>query len=57
MAAAMILARGHPRLAQVAPYGQKTMGEPAADHLPDVLNTVKIEQRLGQAITPGYSVP
>ncbi len=36
--------------AQVAPYGEKTMGEPAQDHLPDVLNTVKIDQRLGQQL-------
>jgi protein SCO1/2 len=26
------------------------MGDPAQDHLPDVLNTVKIEQRLGQQL-------
>src|SRR5271156_2628948 len=37
-------------LAQVAPYGEKTMGDPAQDHLPDILNTVKIDQRLGQQL-------
>ncbi len=37
-------------LAQVAPYGEKSMGDPAQDHLPDILNTVKITQRLGQQL-------
>ena len=50
MAAAMLLPAAAPVLAQVAPYGEKTMGEPAQDHLPDVLNTVKIDQRLGQQL-------
>jgi protein SCO1/2 len=50
MAAAMILPAAAPVLAQVAPYGEKTMGDPAQDHLPDVLNTVKIDQRLGQQL-------
>jgi protein SCO1 len=50
MAAAMLLPAAPPVLAQVAPYGEKTMGDPAQDHLPDVLNTVKIEQRLGQQL-------
>jgi protein SCO1/2 len=50
-AAAMLLAASSvPGLAQVAPYGQKTMGEPAQDHLPDILNTVKIQQRLGEQL-------
>jgi protein SCO1 len=50
MAAAMLLPGAAPVLAQVAPYGEKTMGDPAQDHLPDVLNTVKIDQRLGQQL-------
>jgi protein SCO1/2 len=50
IAAAMLLPAATPVLAQVAPYGEKTMGDPAQDHLPDVLNTVKIEQRLGQQL-------
>jgi protein SCO1/2 len=50
MAAAMLLPAARPVLAQVAPYGEKTMGDPAQDHLPDVLNTVKIDQRLGQQL-------
>jgi protein SCO1 len=50
LAAAMLLTAANPVLAQVAPYGEKTMGDPAQDHLPDVLNTVKIEQRLGQQL-------
>jgi protein SCO1 len=50
MAAAMLLPAAVPVLAQVAPYGEKTMGDPAQDHLPDVLNTVKIDQRLGQQL-------
>jgi protein SCO1/2 len=50
MAAAMLLPAIAPVLAQVAPYGEKTMGDPAQDHLPDILNTVKIDQRLGQQL-------
>jgi protein SCO1/2 len=50
LAAAMLLPAAVPVLAQVAPYGEKTMGDPAQDHLPDVLNTVKIDQRLGQLL-------
>jgi protein SCO1 len=50
LAAAVLLAAAAPGLAQVAPYGEKSMGEPAQDHLPDVLNTVKIDQRLGQQL-------
>jgi protein SCO1 len=51
LAAAMLLAASSVSgLAQVAPYGQKTMGEPAQDRLPDILNTVKIQQRLGQQL-------
>jgi protein SCO1/2 len=50
LAAAMLLPAAAPVFAQVAPYGEKTMGDPAQDHLPDVLNTVKIDQRLGQQL-------
>ncbi len=50
LAAAMLLPGAVQVLAQVAPYGAKTMGDPAQDHLPDVLNTVKIDQRLGQQL-------
>ena len=50
LAAAMLLTSASPVLAQVAPYGEKTMGDPAQDHLPDILNTVKIDQRLGQQL-------
>jgi protein SCO1/2 len=50
LAVAMLLPVAAPVLAQVAPYGEKTMGDPAQDHLPDVLNTVKIDQRLGQQL-------
>jgi protein SCO1 len=50
LAAAMSLAATGPGFAQVAPYGEKSMGEPAQDHLPDILNTVKIDQRLGQQL-------
>jgi protein SCO1/2 len=50
LAAVMLLPAAVPVLAQVAPYGEKTMGDPAQDHLPDVLNTVKIDQRLGQQL-------
>jgi protein SCO1/2 len=50
LAAAMLLAGAGPAVAQVAPVGEKTMGDPAQDHLPDILNTVKIQQRLGQQL-------
>jgi protein SCO1/2 len=50
LAASLLLAAATPALAQVAPYGEKTMGDPAQDRLPDVLNTVKIEQRLGKPL-------
>jgi protein SCO1 len=50
LAAAMLLPAANSVLAQVAPYGEKTMGDPAQDHLPDILNTVKIDQRLGQQL-------
>jgi protein SCO1 len=50
LAAVMLLPAAVPVFAQVAPYGEKTMGDPAQDHLPDVLNTVKIDQRLGQQL-------
>ncbi len=48
LATAMLLAA--PLLAQVAPIGQKSMGDPAPDRLPDVLHAVKIDQRLGQQL-------
>jgi protein SCO1/2 len=50
LAAALLFTAATPLHAQVAPYGEKSMGEPAQDHLPDVLNTVKIDQRLGQQL-------
>jgi protein SCO1 len=50
LAAAALLAAAMPGLGQVAPYGEKTMGDPAQDHLPDILHTVKIDQRLGQQL-------
>jgi protein SCO1/2 len=50
LAAAILLVAAIPGLAQVTPYGEKTMGDPAQDHLPDILNTVKIQQRLGQQL-------
>jgi protein SCO1 len=36
--------------AQVSGYGDKQMGEPASDHLPSVLNNVRITQKLNQQI-------
>ena len=36
--------------AQVSPIGQKQMGEPADDKLPNILNGVKIEQHLNQQL-------
>jgi protein SCO1/2 len=53
LASALLLASAAPLLGQVAPYGEKTMGDPAEDHLPDILNTVKIDQRLGQQLPLG----
>jgi protein SCO1/2 len=50
LAASLLLAAATPALAQVAPYGEKSMGDPAQDRLPDILNTVKIEQRLGKPL-------
>jgi protein SCO1/2 len=50
LAAAMLLPAATSVLAQVAPYGEKSMGDPADDHLPDILKTVKIDQRLGQPL-------
>jgi protein SCO1 len=50
LAAAMMMAAVASGFAQVAPVGQKTMGDPAEDHLPDILKTVKIDQRLGQQL-------
>jgi protein SCO1/2 len=50
LAMSLLLAAATPASAQVAPYGEKTMGDPAMDRLPDVLNTVKIEQRLGKPL-------
>jgi protein SCO1/2 len=46
--AAMMLAAA--AQAQVAPYGEKTMGDPADDHLPDVLARIQITQRLNQQL-------
>jgi protein SCO1 len=48
LAATMLVALG--ARAQVAPYGEKTMGETAEDHLPDILKQVKITQRLDQQL-------
>ena len=48
--AALLLAAATPMLAQVAPVGMKSMGDPAPDKLPDVLHSVKIDQRLGQQL-------
>jgi protein SCO1 len=48
--AAALLAAATTGLAQVAPIGQKSMGDPAPDRLPDILRTVKIDQRLGQQL-------
>lgn len=50
LAAAMLLPPAATAFAQVAPYGDKSMGDPAQDRLPDILNTVKIDQRLGQQL-------
>jgi protein SCO1 len=50
LASILIFAAVAPGLAQVSPYGEKSMGDPAQDHLPDILNTVKITQRLGQQL-------
>jgi protein SCO1/2 len=50
LAAAALSAAAIPGLGQVAPNGMKTMGEPAEDHLPDILHTVRIDQRLGQQL-------
>src|ERR1700753_1624889 len=50
LTATMVLAASGPLLAQGAPYGEKPRGEPPQDHLPDILSTVRIEQRLGQQL-------
>jgi protein SCO1 len=50
LAAAMLLSPAATAFAQVAAYGDKSMGDPAQDRLPDVLNSVKIDQRLGQQL-------
>src|ERR1700685_1447048 len=50
LAATMLFAAATPGRAQVAPYGEKTMGDPAQDRLPDILQTVKIDQRLGKPL-------
>lgn len=50
LAAAMLLPAVNWVSAQVTPYGEKTMGDPAQDHLPDILKAVKIDQRLGQQL-------
>jgi protein SCO1/2 len=49
LTAAILLSSGS-AFAQVAAYGDKSMGDPAEDHLPAILNTVKIDQRLGQQL-------
>ena len=49
LAASMLFAAA-PLFGQVAPIGQKSMGDPAPDRLPDVLHAVKIDQRLGQQL-------
>ena len=36
LAMSLLLAAATPASAQVAPYGEKTMGDPAMDRLPDV---------------------
>ena len=53
LAAAIFLPAASMVLAQVTPYGEKTMGDPAQDRLPDVLHAVKIDQRLGQQLPLG----
>jgi protein SCO1 len=50
LAAMMLLPAVSATYAQVSPYGEKTMGEPAEDRLPDVLHAVKIDQRLGNQL-------
>jgi protein SCO1 len=47
---AALLLSGAAAFAQVSSYGDKTMGDPAQDRLPAVLNSVKIDQRLGQQL-------
>ena len=47
---AVLLTAASPALAQVTPLGMKSMGDPAPDRLPDILHTVKIDQRLGQQL-------
>jgi protein SCO1 len=49
LAAAMLLSSSSV-FAQVSSYGDKTMGDPAEDRLPAILNAVKIDQRLGQQL-------
>jgi protein SCO1/2 len=39
--------------AQVSSYGEKSMGDPAADHLPSILDKVKIAQNLNQPLPLG----
>ncbi len=39
-----------PAWSQVSSYGEKSMGDPAPDHLPDILSQVKIAQRLNRKI-------
>src|SRR5665213_363365 len=50
---ALTLALAITASAQVAPYGEKTMGDPAQDHLPDLLQKVKIDQNLNQQLPLG----
>lgn len=50
LVSALLLAAPRSARAQVSPYGEKSMGEPAEDHLPDLLKQVKITQRLDQPL-------
>jgi protein SCO1 len=50
LAMTLLLAAATPGLAQVSSYGDKSMGDPAQDRLPDILSKVKITQRLGQQL-------
>ena len=50
LAAAILLTSASPVSPKSRPTAKKSMGEPAQDHLPDILNTVKIDQRLGQQL-------
>lgn len=49
-AAVLVLLCAAPAWSQVSSYGEKSMGDPAPDHLPDILSQVQIAQRLNQKI-------